>query len=763
MWKYQGQLRADHHDDDQRLGTLRERFYWATLKTSATSDCTMPANYDIVYDPATLTATQKTNYANWYSYYRTRMLAMRSGAGRAFAGIDASRFRVGYSTISYSGITDGAKFLNIRDFDGGTQKADFFTKLYAASPDAYTPLRPALVKAGKYYARKLSGQTAATDPVQYSCQRNYTILSTDGFWNTRDEHPSPYVPTQLNGTTAIGNQDGGNAVARPLRDECDPTMTRGDKRTAARRVWAAGVGNTLADIAMYYYQTDLRTTELEQLYGAVSGQNVCNDTMADGSYLGPPSDGKKDIAPYQHMTTFTIGLGVNGLLTYDKNYETQTSGDYYDIKQGNKVWPNPVTDTSASLYDDNSVTARIDDLWHAAVNGRGYYYSARDSNELATSLENVLSLLEAKTGSGAAAATSALTPTAGDDWLFIPLYTTVQWTGEVAAYKIDTATGARLTDAAGKLLPPLWNASTQISAQGARTIYANKAGTIAPFTYDNLTTSAQAYFNALCASGAEKLSQCLTITAAAKAKVTGANVVAYLAGAKNLEMTSASVDDRVFRTRSSPLGDIVNATPVYVQKPPFKYTDAGYSTFVGDQASRTGVLYVAANDGMLHAIKVATDSTGGTELWAYVPTMVLPKLYKLADDDYASMHQYTVDGSPVVGDVYDGTKWRTILVGGLSSGGRGYYALDVTIPTAPTLLWEFSSADDADLGLTYGNPVIAKNKDGIWVVAFSSGYNNGSAASPAGTGNGYLYVRNAISGAAHRQGCDPRRKQTAGR
>jgi len=55
----------------------------------------------------------------------------------------------------------------------------------------------------------------------------------------------------------------------------------------------------------------------------------------------------------------------------------------------------------------------------------------------------------------------------------------------------------------------------------------------------------------------------------------------------------------------------------------------------------------------------------------------------------------------VVGDVFDGTNWRTILVGGLGGGGRAYYALDVTDPANPISLWEISSNDDADLGLTY--------------------------------------------------------------
>ena len=704
------------------------KFYWATLRAGMTSSCSTPANYVVVRDMTAMTAAQRTNYANWYSFYRNRMLAVRSGVGRAFSMIDATRFRVGYSAISFTGVTEGTRFLNIRDFDAGTQKADFYSRLYGAAPSGYTPLRPALHKAGSYFANQISGQV---DPVQYSCQRNYTILSTDGYWNTSAEVPAAnYVPTRLGSSTAIGNVDGGNAVPRPLRDECNPTSD-GNSCTNQN---GAGVSNTLADIAMYFYETDLRTSALGNCTGAISGQNVCTNNVR--------SDGRRDTATHQHMTTFTVGLGVSGVLPFRADYETATSGSFFDISQGNARWPNPVTATSASLYTNNNVTARIDDLWHAAINGRGTYFAANNANDMAVSLATALDRIDQVTGSGSAATTSSLRPSQGDDWLFFATYNTVSWDGDVRAHKIDTGTGVVLNPNT-----PIWQAGARIAAQASRNVY--MAGGTGPsnlmnFTHTNMSVAQRAYFDNLCLAGSERLSHCATLSTNARNRVTGTNVVDYLRGVRTYEFSAAAVDDRVFRTRASPLGDIVSARPVYVKRPPFSYTSNNYATFKSNNASRQAVLYVAANDGMLHALRVAEDSTGGTEMWAYVPGMVMNEMWRLADDNYDTSHRYFVDGSPVVGDVFDGTSWRTILVGGLNAGGRGYYALDITDPSNPRALWEFSVANDNDLGLTYGNPIITKLKDGTWAVAFTSGYNN---VSP-GSGNGFLFVRNAITGAA---------------
>jgi type IV pilus assembly protein PilY1 len=194
---------------------------------------------------------------------------------------------------------------------------------------------------------------------------------------------------------------------------------------------------TLADVALFYYKTDLRTT------GAVASNNVPTTS--------------KDTASHQHMVTFTVGLGLDGQLSYRPDYETAGSGDFFDIKQGTKKWPVPVADSPTAL----------DDLWHAAVNGRGVFFSAKNPEELANGLSETLNQLQARVGAGAAAATSNLQPVAGDNFAFTAQYQTAAWIGDVKARTIDLSSGivgqVQLWSAAG-----CWTASFSAPARSIR-------------------------------------------------------------------------------------------------------------------------------------------------------------------------------------------------------------------------------------------------------------------------------------------------------
>jgi type IV pilus assembly protein PilY1 len=259
-------------------------------------------------------------------------------------------------------------------------------------------------------------------------------------------------------------------------------------------------------------------------------------------------------------------------------------------------------------------------------------------------------------------------------------------------------------------------------------VYYRSGGALKTFSYANLTSTEKAYFDNFCNKtgvATTNPQQCPLIVDKTIAN-TGSNLVSYLLGTEYTD----------YRARDARLGDIINGAPVFVGKPRFTYTENNYSTFQSTNASRTAAVFAGANDGMLHAF----DRTTGNELWAFIPTEVLPNLYKVADDGFTNAHQPSVDAAPVVGDIYVAGAWKTILVGGLGGGGRSYYALDITDPARPVALWEFSNAN---LGLSFGNPVITKRVDGTWVVVFASGYNNNVGS---GDGNGRLFVLNANTG-----------------
>jgi type IV pilus assembly protein PilY1 len=710
---------------------------------------------------APTTAIQKTNYANWYSYYRTRNLMAKTSIGLAFKDIrgwpldismvptDANYFhgRVGYSSISDSSTTTSSTFLPIAEFNtaintagaspshpDNQQKKKFYDNLYAAGGSSTTPLRGALSKAGRYFAGKYNS-ASSPDPIQYSCQKNFTILITDGYWNTGSD-TATYKQNAVD-NSLIGNVDGAADVTFPSKD-------------------TLGSSGSLADVAYYYYHNDLRPCVGDVLVPTITttwpSSKCKNNVLPAVSDKDSPTE---DVADWQHMVTYTVGLGLNGRLRYDPNYKSETATslitDYYQITKGTKSWPNPSTaDTSTSVIE------RVDDLWHAAVNGRGQYFSAKNPTALQASLESALSSMAQKVGAGAAAGTSSLNPTAGNNTTFVATYTTVAWSGDVNAYSVDLNTG----------IPDLnntkWSASALLAARiqaggggesPERKIYtgANPTTGLKDFKWGNLTATEQGFLDNT------KLSQYAGWTATQKTAGTGQNMLNYLRGWYQYEEETDAVQLLYRNRKNGPrynLGDIAHAQPIYVQVPPYSFADDGYMAFKTAKADRPGALYVSSNDGMVHAFRALNPGGSvaglGEETWAYIPPMVMPNLWRLADTQYPDNHIYFVDGPVAAVDVDFGASgspdWRTVLLASMGKGGRGYFALDITNPDTPKVLWSFTADpafsskpsdgnySDQNIGYTYGTPLAAKLTDGTWVAVMTSGYNNVPETVPLYTG-----------------------------
>ncbi len=207
--------------------------------------------------------------------------------------------------------------------------------------------------------------------------------------------------------------------------------------------------------------------------------------------------------------------------------------------------------------------------------------------------------------------------------------------------------------------------------------------------------------------------------------------------------------------RPNVLGDIVNSSLVRVKGPLYQAAAANrleggtsdYAAFAQAQAAKPEMLYVGANDGMLHAFNAAT----GAETFAFIPSGVRDTLGLLTTPNYGGKgglpHRYFVDGSPVVSDVYFGNAWHRVLIGNLGAGGRQIFALDITTPSAPTLLWEFGPEQHANMGYALARPTVARLNDaggskGKWVVLLPNGYQGANSTA----GDASLFVLDVANG-----------------
>ncbi len=647
------------------------------------------------------------NFANWFQYYRSRILTARAGIGRAFA-VQPDNIRVGFGAINQGqktidGVTSQSSVIKgLRKFSG-TEREDFFNKLYTHTigPNG-TPLRSAAKSVGQYFERTDNkgpwGETPGTEDSadQLTCRQSYHILMTDGYWSNE---------TGLN----IGDSDGtnGTKITGPNND---------DYQYIAELPYSDNWSNTLADIAMHYWKRDLRTDLENQV-----------PTNSD------------DKAFWQHLVTFTVGLGVSGSIDPNTDFKNITD------------WPDPA----------QSDLAKIDDMLHAAINSRGQFFSASNPETFAESLTNILNNISDRNSSSASVAIDAGSIKTNTQ-TYQATYNSGDWSGKLLAYGFDVN---------GKVIDvPIWDASKKVPNASQRIIFTFDGASGQPFRLNTLSESQRAILNQDKNDASQYDDKLLN----------------YLRG----ERTNEKANGGTYRDRKSALsnnssgppalGDIVNSSPILVAKPNADYyddwgdrgddqpeDDYPYSSFVRANLERISMLYVGANDGMLHAIQ----ADGGVESFAYVPAEIYPKLSELADPDYS--HQFYVDATPVAFDAFYDNSWHTVLISGLGAGGQGLFAIDVTDPdsfssetkAAKNVLWEFTdkydsekNIGDPDLGYTMGQASIIRLNNGKWAALFGNGYNNTvdngndkSTTSDSVSGNGIIYLVDIKTGSLIRK------------
>lgn len=563
------------------------------------------------------------------------------------------------------------------------------------------------------------------DPMQYACQRNFVLGIGDIYtWNDKN------VP---------GNTRTDAEPAMPAQVTADTTV---NAMTATNRVGVLqGMGTTLADAATgaggsSYYMAglayDANTKDIRSdLIGMQTVQTYWVDVLEQSFqnnnkfYLAAKYGGLNSKKLPATFDPYTFA-GPIPLDWWSTNGETLT-----DTRGGGFAQPRP----------DNYFAAGRPDTMVAGLKQA----FERISNEI-DAYTTSFSLSTVQVQSSGAASYGAQ-------------YDAKDWTGILSASQIVFDADGNPTS-----VTPQWSSATKLEAQLAGTGWdtnrrvATWNGTAgAPFRYGNLTAAQQ--------GNAAGLGRATLYGSGS----TASNYVDYLRGDRSKEKTDTD-NTKPYRKRALLLGDIVNAKVTPVGPPNRTLSEAlnpGYAAFKTAYAARRTMVYVGANDGMLHAFDgTLTGVTAGTEQFAYVPSFLfagptLPTptpetdgLVQLGNPAY--QHRNYVDATPRVFDIdfkrtvastsTGSSDWRSILIGGLGKGGKGFYAIDVTDPASMTgeaavagkVLWEFT---DSTMGFSFGAPNVVKTRKYGWVVVLTSGYNN-----TGGAGNGYIYIVNPKTG-----------------
>lgn len=642
-------------------------------------------------------AEEAQNFANWYTYYRTRLFAAIGVTSQVLAEID-DKIRLGYGRLNYfangpiawPGVpytqppsilpsidgqpNPGHLIRGVRPFTvGSTDRQEVFTWLFGLNSIGGTPNREAIDATGKYFMRADARGPWANAPgtgdpagtLQLACRRNFAILATDGGWTDSINQPriKDIYPGVPDGSPAqsdfvvgpliagTGSQNGKNYQYKPA-DE--PVFGVGS--VSSRK-------ETLTDVTLYYWSRDLRP-DLEN-----SARPIPWVTGSGSVY---PKD-FQNAATWQNLTTHIVGYGLNTIIKLDDAKAA--------VRNGTAVaWPDLAV---SDAYDGR----KVDDTMRAALASRGDFFSAQSPVELATSLRTVFNGIGSSKGSSTSIAVSTSVITDANDSIFEAGYNTTGWAGTL-----------RAVSALGQLEGnPVTQWESSIPAFNSRKLFTTTA-TNSPIEmrWINLKPAQQADL------GSEKTFE-------------------YLIGDRTLESPAGP-----FRARAAILGSVVNASPLHSKATNFGYqfitgaAGAAYPQWLETKRNtRTPAVFVGSNDGIFHAFNAKT----GVELFGFTPRAVIGSMAYLADPAY--VHRYLVDGTITEGDAYINGSWKTLVMGTGGAGPKSLFVLDVSNPntfSTANVLFEITGKDEPDLGHVLGGGLIAPTKSGKWVVIVGNGY-----------------------------------------
>ncbi len=740
----------------------------------------MDENGDPITDTDEIAYVVRQNFADWFSFYRRRILTAKAAVGLTV--YDMERVELGVHTINRS-YHEPLEYIAEAD---SVEMVTYLETIYDISPVGSTPLRRGLHEVGKYFEETDSGDFASLltseglndgtcsgdDSVYYDahkdidvdicddtggeCQKAYVIAMTDGYYNGWFDFDSF-------GSTGFSDNVDGPSPYPALQD---------------------GAYNALADISMYFYNSDLDT--------------VLEDKLSVKGY---------DEATYQHMVTYSVSFGVFGrfdpVLFPDclPGGEPGVDGqpDLIDIGVESWSWiggkivyndgAGPFDQKCPNWHDTVSTNSpnSIDDLFHASVNGRGKFLNAANPAELVTAMQTIKQLIDDQQGTASTVAVNT-TKITKDTLLFQTRYDSGDWSGDVFAKCLDytgafaacdrvaceascssifegcmalcsigdsacedvcvTAGNTCLTnnncpdyltcdegysvcidncagDTACEVTCDLSKIDCLVPANNPPEMKWSAAVKLAAKTVDySLATPVdeRAIITAL-PDGSTGVPFTWTGIAAAAGMQTALggeeHLLQYLRGDHRFEVRNDGAAVHDYRNRSSRLGDFINSEP-------YHYAN-----------SSLGIdwLFAGANDGMLHVL----NSQTGEEVFAFIPNAVFANLPDLATSGYADNHKFFVDGYFAVQNLGD----AVILIGGLGKGGKGFYALNLTAAAAHVgnieahaddiVLWEYSDNSQAaisaiadNLGYSFSRPQLVKPSAGAaaYYFTFGNGYDS---------------------------------------
>ena len=731
------------------------------VPTASVPASVIPVRYDTagaqVTDSAKLAFMVRQDFADWFSFYRRRMLTAKAAVGLTVA--DMKDLELGVHTLNRS----VSKPLVLMETAESAEKLAYLSTIYNIRPTGSTYLRRGLYEAGKYFERTNTGDLSSLQTTSGlnkgtcsgdlsvfwdanedddadtcadsggACQRAYVIAMTDGYYNES--------------FSSVGNVDSGSAYA----------------------VFRDAASSSLADVAKYFYLNDL-------------DPNLANEVPVKGF----------DKNTQQHLVTYTVAFGVFGeynpslfpdclpsCMTPGSNncptLESLTKLSWADYEAGvGKNTDGKFPGVCPTWWNDNPNTSgegprRIDDLFHAAVNSRGKFLNAADPGELVAALQTIKDLIEEQTGTASSVSINA-NKIEEDTLLFQTTYDSGDWSGDVlakclnskgfvancgrvdceatcnATYSscitgcdgdaaceascrtarttcIGACSGATCEESLATCLQGCSDPGCEVACNNANSTCKQNPPEVkwsAAKELDGVTATSRQIITAN-AGGTGLPFRWASLDGGMKTLLDGDEyILNYLRGDDTYERQNDTAGVRNFRNRSNKLGDFINAEPFH-----YSNTTLGIDWVL-----------VGGNDGMLHVF----DGVTGDEVFAYVPRVFFDNLKQLTVESYVNNHKFFVDGYVTVKDLGG----KVVLIGGLGKGGKALFALDLTAAAAhktsieanadDIVLWEYSTTSTAtyanqpdvvnNLGYSFSRPQIVKSNDttASWVLIFGNGY-----------------------------------------